>query len=291
MSTTAGIKFYNAGWLNGEPANRCPTIAPDLTISKSGGSFSTGTTVNVTLTANETTSTIYYTLDGTTPTTASPSSVGSKSFAITSTTVLKAFVKNIAGTSSAIKTESYTFSAVPTITVYFKPPTNWTVTPKVYYWGATPTGSIANAVWPGVNMTADANGFYKYTITGPTAVNVIFNNGSGGSANQTPDLINKTNGFSYTWGNPTSKALGETANKDETINIIRIYPNPVSQTLQIESTSAVSGFSIFSPQGTTVLESNTNANTIDVSRLSSGLYFVLIRFENGQETMQKIIKK
>ena len=291
LSATAGIKYYDGAWLNGEPANRCPTIAPDLTFSKLGGSFATGSTVNVTLTANETTSTIYYTLDGTTPTTASPSAVGSKSFAFTSTTVLKAFVRNTAGTSSVIKTESYTFSAVPTITVFFKPPTNWTVTPKVYYWSATPSGSIANAVWPGVNMTADANGFYKYTITGPTAINLIFNNGSGGSINQTPDLIAKTDGFSYTWGDPADKTLGINTNKVETTNVIRVYPNPVSHTLQIQSVIPANHFIVFSSQGSTVLEGKPEDNTINVSQLSDGLYFILLRFEDGQETMQKILKK
>ena len=84
-------------------------------------------------------------------------------------------------------------------------------------------------------MTADANGFYKYTITGPTAINLIFNNGSGGSTNQTPDLIAKTDGFSYTWGDPADKTLGINTNKVETTNVIRVYPNPVSHTLQIQS--------------------------------------------------------
>jgi hypothetical protein len=32
-------------------------------------------------------------------------------------------------------------------------------------------------------------------------------------------------------------------------------------------------------------------NTINVSQLSDGLYFILLRFEDGQETMQKILKK
>ena len=57
--------------------------APDLTIAPAGGSFTTGNTVNVVLTANVNTSTIYYTTDGTEPTTASSSAVGTKSLAIT----------------------------------------------------------------------------------------------------------------------------------------------------------------------------------------------------------------
>src|SRR5690606_9336618 len=123
---------------------------------------------------NETYSTIYSTLAGTTPTTCSASAIGSQSLAFTSNTTLTAFVINTSGVASAVKTETYTFTAVPTLTVYFKPPTTWTTTPKIYYWNAVPSGSVTNATWPGVTMTADTNGFYKYTITGPTSINIIF---------------------------------------------------------------------------------------------------------------------
>jgi hypothetical protein len=292
LSTTAGIKYYDSAWLSGEPANRCPIIAPDFTNSRTGGTFTTGTTVNVVLTANETTSTIYYTLDGTTPTIASPSAIGSKSFAFTANTSLKAFVINTAGVSSAVKTEVYTFSAATTLTVYFKPPTNWTATPKLHYWNAVPAGSVANTTWPGVTMVADTNGFYKYTITGPTSINIIFNNGSSGSANQTPDLLNKTDGYSYTWGVTTGKTTNnlKVAPEEETY-LIRLYPNPVNETLHINSTIPVANYSIISAQGSIVQEGKLNENTIDVSRLSVGLYFVTLRLENGKETTQKIIKK
>jgi hypothetical protein len=293
LTTTAGIKYYDSAWLSAEPTNRCPIIVPDFTNSKLGGTFTTGTTVNVVLTANETSSTIYYTLDGTTPTTASASAIGTKSFAFTVNTTLKAFVKNTSGVVSTVKSDVYNFSAATTLTVYFKPPTSWTTVPKVHYWNALPSGSVANTTWPGVPMIADTNGFYKYTITGPTAVNIIFNNGSSGSANQTPDLLNKTNGYSYTWGVTTAKeenTLGLTAEKQETY-LIRLYPNPVNETLQISSTSALSSYSIISAQGSIVQEGKLNGGSIDVSRLSVGLYFVTIRLENGNETMQKIIKK
>ncbi|HKO75704.1 MAG TPA: starch-binding protein, partial [Flavobacterium sp.] len=205
---------------------------------------------------------------------------------------LKAFVKNVAGVSSAVKTETYNFSAATTLTVYFKPPTSWTSAPKLHYWNAVPSGSVANTTWPGVTMVPDTNGFYKYTITGPTSVNIIFNNGSSGSANQTPDLLNKTNGYSYTWGVTTAKmdAKPEVKAEEETY-LIRLYPNPVNETLQISSTSPINNYTIISAQGKTVQEGKVNENTIDVSRLSVGLYFIVIRLENGQETMQKIMKK
>lgn len=291
LTATAGIKYYDSSWLSAEPANRCPVVAPDLTILSAGGTFSAGTAVNVVLTANVNTSTIYYTLDGTIPTVSSASAVGTKTLSITANTTVKALVVNTAGTSSAVKTEVYSFVSTPTLTVYFKPPTTWTGIPKVHYWNAVPTGSTANTTWPGVSMTADVNGFYRYTITGPTSVNLIFNNGSSGTANQTADLLNKTDGYSYTWGASTSKIGTKKEVAAAKSSSISLYPNPVSNLLQINSDVAALDYQIMSNTGTAVQAGKVSSNTIDVNSLPSGLYFVKIHFRDGQEYLQKIIKK
>ena len=354
---------------------------PALTIAPVGGTFFTGSTVNVVLTANNPTSTIFYTLNGTTPTTASLSAVGTKSLARTSTTTLKAFVRNTAGTNSAVATQVYTFSAPTTFTVYFKKPTNWgtavkifywgvngtapaqtwpgvamtldcgswykftfpstvsasniifndgtlqtadlsatagiryydntwltaaptnrcqtsvtvyfkppttwgTVIPRIHYWNAVPTGSIKNTTWPGIRMVAHVNGFYKYTIVGPTSVNIVFNNGKTGSANQTPDLLNKTDGYSYTWG-----AAARMSNPENSKTKLVVYPNPVSDILQISSPSAIRNFKITNIQGAVLQQGKPIENTIDVRNLSSGLYFLQMKLENGEEQMQRVIKK
>ena len=291
LNTSAGIRYYDGNWLASEPINRCPSLTPDLTFSNTGGTFTTGSTINVTITANASTSTIYYTLDGSTPTITSPSEVGNKTISITTTTTLKAFVKNVSGVSSAVKTAQYTFNSVPTLTVYFKPPATWTGIPKVYYWNASPTGSISNATWPGVTMTADTNGFYKYTITGPTSINLIFNNGSSGSTNQTPDLIAKTNGYSYTWGGSTAKTSVLEGSAINTPTIFALYPNPVSDILQINTDNSSGNYRIFSTLEKIVLEGSITNKSIDVSKLSNGIYFIEIQFENGEKYQRKIIKK
>ena len=354
---------------------------PSLTISPVGGAFFTGSTVNAVLTANNPTSTIYYTTNGSTPTTASTSAIGTKSLSITSTTTLKAFVRNTAGTSSAIRTEVYSFSNPTTFTVYFKKPSNWSTAVKIFYWGVTgtapavtwpgvamtldcgswyrftfpstvsasniifndgtlqtadlsttagiryydngwltttpanrcqttltvyfkppttwgsviprihywnalPTGSVANTNWPGIRMAAHVNGFYKYTIVGPTSVNIVFNNGKTGSANQTPDLLNKTDGYSYTWG-----AAARMSNTENSKNNIVIYPNPVSDILQISSETSIDNYKIMNIQGAVLKEGKPIENTIDVSNLSSGLYFLQMKLEDGDEQIQRIIKK
>lgn len=92
---------------------------------------------------------------------------------------LPSFSKNI---------EKKDANAVANFTVYFKKPTTWAAA-KIYFWNATPAGSLANATWPGVNMTLVCGDWYKYDFSGITATNIIFNSGAG---QQTPDLLNVT---------------------------------------------------------------------------------------------------
>lgn len=96
-----------------------------------------------------------------------------------------------------------TASAVITVnpntnfTVYFYKPSNWGTGIKIYYWSALPAGVLANATWPGVNMTDAGSGWYSYTFTNVTSTNLIFNDGT----NQTADLSrNKTGWYmNNTW--------------------------------------------------------------------------------------------
>lgn len=353
---------------------------PSLTITPTGGSFTTGNSVNVVLTANNSTSTIYYTLDGSTPTTSSPSSLSTKSLSISATTTLKAFVRNTAGVSSAVRTETYTFSSpttftvyfkkpsnwnssiriyywgttgsVPAVTwpgvamtldcgswyrftfpstvsaanlifndgtrqtadlnttagiryydsgwlatvpanrcptsmtVYFKPPSSWTTAPRIHYWNALPTGSVANTTWPGLVMTADTNGFYRYTIAGATSVNIVFNNGNSGTGNQTADLLNKTDGYSYTWG--AAPRVREINDKGYYVSL---YPNPVSDILKFSSELAVESYQILTVQGAVIQSGKANENELDLSNYSKGVYFIQFRFENSEIELQRIIKR
>ncbi len=82
-------------------------------------------------------------------------------------------------------------------TVYFYKPTTWGTGIKIYYWSALPTGVLADASWPGVNMTDAGNGWYSYTFTNVTSTNLIFNDGT----TQSADLSrNKTGWYmNATW--------------------------------------------------------------------------------------------
>lgn len=87
------------------------TVSPVTAAYPAGGTYTASKTV--TLIADEA-ATIYYTTDGSTPTTSS--SVYSTPISITSTTILKFFAKDSSGNSESVKTETYTITVSSTDT-------------------------------------------------------------------------------------------------------------------------------------------------------------------------------
>lgn len=81
-----------------------------------------------------------------------------------------------------LATATITVNPNTNFTVYFYKPSNWGTGIKIYYWSALPTGVLADASWPGVNMTNAGNGWYSYTFTNVMSTNLIFNDGTSQSA-------------------------------------------------------------------------------------------------------------
>jgi hypothetical protein len=100
------VKSENSFYYWGTGSIPGDTTAPIVSASPNGGTF-TGSQ-NITLSANEL-ATIYYTTNGTTPTTAS--AVYSSPILISATTTLKFFAKDAAGNSSAVQTVTSTLQA------------------------------------------------------------------------------------------------------------------------------------------------------------------------------------
>ncbi len=78
---------------------------------------------------------------------------------------------------------------------------------------------------------------------------------------------------------------------EEVFSTISIYPNPVSNTLNISSVnSVINSITIFSLTGKKVLEVSEELNSIDVSNISKGMYFIEI-FTSEGSSVKKFIKK
>jgi hypothetical protein len=69
------------------------------------------------------------------------------------------------------------------------------------------------------------------------------------------------------------------------------YPNPVVDVLQINSEVKIFQYQLISIQGAILKEGTPNQNSIDLSQVSPGIYFLQLTDENGQTKMQRIVKK
>jgi hypothetical protein len=145
------------------------TSAPVLTIT-AGGIF-TGNK-SVTMSVNET-ATIYYTLDGSTPTTSS--TVYSSPLSISATTTLKAFARDTAGNSSAVQTVTYTLDATPPAdttapnNVTNLQYSNLAQTTLTLSWTASASSDVASYdVFNGSTLLANVAGT-TYNVTGLSA--------------------------------------------------------------------------------------------------------------------------
>lgn len=69
---------------------------------------------------------------------------------------------------------------------------------NIYYWGATPTGAVADTSWPGEAMTSEGDGWFGYEFAGVDALSLIFNY----DGSQTDNLSRTTGEWWYandTW--------------------------------------------------------------------------------------------
>jgi len=69
-----------------------------------------------------------------------------------------------------------------------------------------------------------------------------------------------------------------------------VYPNPTTGILTIQSKTSIVQIEIYNQLGQLVL-SNNEENTIDISNVGQGLYFIKILDENGNIGTQKVVKK
>ena len=69
----------------------------------------------------------------------------------------------------------------------------------------------------------------------------------------------------------------------------KLYPNPTSGTVTIQSDSEIENISVYNQVGQ--LLSNQKSAQIDFSNMACGIYIMHIDFTDGQTTIEKIIKK
>lgn len=174
-----------------------------LIITPESRTYKTNTlAVTMSTVGNEGDATIYYTLDGTDPTSSATTKTYNGVITISGTVTVKAYAV-ADGKETSVQTQTYTYEApqASPLTVKFLPPASWS-TVYLYAWDMQSAPLLDK--WPGMKWTQkDQNGWLYYQFAaGVVEVNVIFNNGTVQS-----DDIYVDQDVCYKWDTATNQAV------------------------------------------------------------------------------------
>ena len=117
--------------------------------------------------------------------------------------------------------------------------------------------------------------FYRYTYLGVAASSTTGFGGDSKSYGYSVRCVNKSN---------NTLAVNDYSKVDFSFG-----PNPADKFIKINTENALKSVEVLSITGQKLFE--TKENTVDVSRLPKGNYFIKITFENGKTMTKKFIKK
>ncbi|HEY5975905.1 MAG TPA: DUF1566 domain-containing protein, partial [Geobacteraceae bacterium] len=166
---------------SGQSGGTGPDVTPPVTMaSPAGGTYASP--INVTLTSSEP-ATIYYTVDGSIPTMASP--VYSGAIPIASSMTLKFFSRDAAGNSETVVTAQYVIKANQTIN--FPPLADRTIVDAPFALGASADSGLAITYISTNPAVATVSG-NMVTIVGTGTTTIIASQGGDGSYNAAPTV-------------------------------------------------------------------------------------------------------
>jgi len=166
----------------------------------------------------------------------------------------------------------------PKINITVKARTPWSPT-NIHFWGD------AASTWPGEVMT-QVGDFWQYTFNQVTIMNMIFNNGTGGTGFQTSDILTITANTCFIINADASYSVVD-------CSTFTSVSTPEKPTIKINSDNSrisveLDGnakMSIYSMQGALIKQTDFR-NTYSIDNLNSGLYLLII---NGQ-TFKALVK-
>lgn len=263
---------------------------PTLTMSPASGYVGTGG--KVTLTATGTNVTIYYTTNGATP--SSSSTRYSSPITITTDgTTVKAIAIDGSGNSSSIVSGTFytTQNSVSVAAIGSGNPISTTAL-NIYAWNDD--GTLAGA-WPGSAMTKNSDGNFVYelgNIVGTYNAIICSSDGKvqtvdveGLSGSSCIKVASTKTGDNYDAS--AVDCTGILAVNEAAAVEMAIYYDADTRIATIDAAESLSKASVINTAGKTVIV--TGENSISLSGLSSGLYFIKAEFENGASTVGKVI--
>ena len=177
--------------LVGQPLDLSDSVS--LTVNPASGVYTSPVTVEMaaSTTADGASVSIFYTLDGTTPTAASTPYVSA--FEVGDNTTVRAIAIDSDGNESPIILRDYVVGDISAFDVHFKKPADWS-SAYIYIFNQNTGAALPGfPAWPGVEMTQEGNSpWYKYTIDQDVQVGIVFNDNGGA---QSDDLTRISEGW------------------------------------------------------------------------------------------------
>ncbi len=94
------------------------------------------------------------------------------------------------------------------------------------------------------------------------------------------------------WGKINDlSCTNSTSNFAKAKNKVTIYPNPTTNILNIKTNQLIENIEIYDVVGRLVLNNQVVDNQIDISNLDIGIYYLKVRFKNGELVTRKLVKK
>jgi len=187
-------------------------------------------------------------------------------------------------------------SSQTTKTAYFKPPSTWT----------------SACVWPNVidpettvdffsppPMISTCEGWYKYSTTFNKAEFTFNNCKYVSGAPPHPDYLSvsiiteDTIFYDYSAGpisNPPACLLAVN-DPSKKVALIKIFPNPVRDYVNIESDKNFVAYEVIDGSGKLILNKDFKGSKIDISNLKTGVYFIKLKSLSNETNIVKFIKK
>lgn len=245
-----------------------------------------------TVTIQSDNSMIYYTVDGTEPTLNSPSAVNQIAIPVSQTTTFKAFSVRY-GITSPVETVKYYVGTYPTPRLFFKPPASWTS--SCAYSNIIEPRTMVDFWEPGQQMPSACEGWKKVNASFAVG-HITFNNCLVYSPfwETSPSFMTATDIF-YDFSNglitdPPACLLASSEVSGKAVSI-KIFPNPVQEILKVDSEIKFLSYEITDASGKLFESKMLVNNQVNVSKLSSGLYFLkLMNADQGLHYI-RFIKK
>ena len=79
------------------------------------------------------------------------------------------------------------------------------------------------------------------------------------------------------------------ATADPQLSFAKVYPNPASQVLNVQSEESIKSLVLYNSKGRAIIE-NSGTNKISTGQIPSGMYILKINYRNGKSERTKVVK-